>query len=112
MADEGGIFTTDARCTIEGKPFVAVTYTDSDGKVVAEGQLSPAGCLALGIRTIQSAIEAERDAGLVLFFKEAGFEDNAIGALLTGMREHRQQWGPGEAKPMFDLADFEKPEES
>lgn len=88
---QGGVFSTHGKVTIEGKPFVA-TYVNDE----PFGQLSPKEAIALGIRTISAAIEAERDGGLIRFFKERGMDDRAIGALLVGMREHREQYDPPE----------------
>jgi len=85
----GGVFSTQGQVTIEGKPFVATFVNDKPF-----GQLEPREAIALGIRTISAAIEAERDAGLIRFFKEADMDDQAIGVLLTKMREHREQYDP------------------
>jgi hypothetical protein len=50
----------------------------------------------MGTRCIQSAIEAERDAGLVAFFKSSGMEDEDISALILAMRDHREEAEPKE----------------
>lgn len=82
--------TTDARVTLEGKPFVAVLL---DGEQI--GQLDPGEAVHLGLRTIQSGIEAERDAGFWAFMlslddTRGGMQ--AAAAILTGLREHRAQY--------------------
>ena len=84
----GGVFSSHGMATAEGKPFVATFVNDQP-----LGQLTPAEAIALGTRAIQSAIEAERDAGLIRFLKKDGkLDDQAIGVLIVGMREHREQW--------------------
>jgi hypothetical protein len=92
MTGIGGVFSTHGQVTKEGKPFVA-TYVDDR----PFGQLSPKEAVALGIRAISAAIEAERDAGLIRFLKSDGkLDDHAIGILITGMRDHREQYDPPE----------------
>lgn len=81
--------TTDARVTLEGKPFVAVLL---DGKQI--GQVDPSEAVHMGLRTIQSGIEAERDAGFWAFM--LSLDDTpgglqAAAAMLAGLREHRGQ---------------------
>lgn len=82
--------TFDARCTLEGKPFVAVLV---DNEQV--GQLDPGEVITLGLRAIQSGIEAERDAAFLTFMlsldnSKGGLQ--AAGAMLHGLREHRAQY--------------------
>lgn len=82
--------TTDARVTLEGKPFVAVLL---DGEQV--GQLDPGEAVHLGLRTIQSGIEAERDAGFwsfMLSLDDTRGGVQAAAAMLAGLREHRGQY--------------------
>lgn len=55
-------------------------------------QLPPDIVTALGLRAIQAAIEAERDAGLIAFMREGGATDGQVSAMLVGLREHRQQF--------------------
>jgi hypothetical protein len=87
MAGDGGVFSTHGQVTIEGKPFV-VTFVNDE----PFGQLSPKEAVALGVRAISAAIEAERDAGLVRFFKERlEMDDVALSAVIAGMREYREQ---------------------
>lgn len=71
--------------TKSGKPMVQVKWAEM------EGYLSPAECAQLGCQAQEVAIEAERDAGLMAFFREAGYEDEVIGGILTEMKNHRQQ---------------------
>lgn len=92
MGAKGGILGTEAGATAEGKPFV-VTLVDG----AKFGQLTPSEAIAMGVRCIQSAIEAERDAGTVAFFREQGMGDREIAGFLHGMRAHRQQSEPNEA---------------
>ena len=68
-----------------GHPFVAMRWGSESG------QLTPGEAAAFGMRVIESAIEAERDAGFVAFFREAEYEDGTINALLGELRRHRQQ---------------------
>lgn len=84
--------TFDARCTIEGKPFIAILI---DGE--SKGQLDPGEVQQLGLRAIQSGIEAERDAGFFKFM--LSMDDTQDGkamaaTLLHGLREQRSQWDP------------------
>lgn len=81
--------TFDARVTIKGKPFVCVII---DGKEV--GQLTPLETKHLGLRVLESGIEAERDAGFLKFMLEMDPTSRGLvhaGAMLRGLREHRQQ---------------------
>lgn len=81
----------------DGKPFVVI-YVDGE----PYGQLDPAEAIAHGTRAIQAAIEAERDAAVVLACletaaaagdpKEKG--DEMAVALLEMTRRHRQQHDP------------------
>ncbi|MGH2897904.1 MAG: hypothetical protein ACRDMZ_04465 [Solirubrobacteraceae bacterium] len=92
--DGGGVETTvfDAFVSAsDGRPFVQMTCALDDVPVFAV-KMSPATVTALGLRAIQSAIEAERDAGLVAFLAESGMEERLIGGMLVGVREHRQQF--------------------
>lgn len=59
------------------------------------GQLTPGEATQMGLRIIMAAIEAERDAGLLHFTLETMNGDyQAAGALLSGVRKHREQWDP------------------
>lgn len=85
-------FTTEGLCTIEGKPFVALLI---DGET--KGQLTPGEAQQLGLRIIQSAIEAERDAGFLKFMLDMDDSKQGkvmAGGMLQGLREFRQQWDP------------------
>lgn len=88
---QGGIFETQGCVTEEGKAFVA-TFLNGQ----SFGQLSPAEAIAMGTRCIQSAIEAERDAGLIKFLQSLGTGQQEINALIAGMRDYRDQAGPKE----------------
>lgn len=87
----GGVFSTLGGATPEGKPFVMTFVNDEPF-----GQLSPAEAIAMGTRCIQSAIEAERDAGMIAFLKTTALDDEAIGLMIMAMRDHRQQAEPRE----------------
>ena len=94
----------------DGRPFVQMTC-ELDGAPVFAVNLSPARCTALGLRALQAAIEAERDAGLIAFLRTIGGEDDAamIAAMLVGLREHREQFDPdlGSMRPRDDDDDSE-----
>lgn len=87
----GGVFSTQGMVTIEGKAFVGTFVNDEPF-----GQLSPAEAIAMGTRCIQSAIEAERDAGLIRFLKSLGTGAAEINGLIAGMRDYRNQAEPKE----------------
>jgi hypothetical protein len=87
----GGVFSTHGMVTAEGKAFVA-TFIDE----VPFGQLTPAEAIAMGTRCIQSAIEAERDGGMIRHLQSLGMGDQEINALIIGMRDHRDHAGPSE----------------
>lgn len=91
--DDGGfVLTFDARVTLEGKPFIAILVNDDQ-----VGQLSPGEVQTLGLRAIQSGIEAERDAGFFKFMRSMDGSQQglqAAGAMLAGLRDHRQQFDP------------------
>lgn len=83
-----------------GKPFVQFTAGLGDEPVFSV-KMPPSVVTAMGLRAIQSAIEAERDAGLVAYILERfgpqiGMEGDAARALaaafLSGMRQHREQF--------------------
>lgn len=75
----------------DGRPFVQMTCA-LDGKAVFAVKISPAVCTALGLRAIQASIEAERDAGLIAFMRSAGMDDQAVGTMLVGLRDRREQF--------------------
>lgn len=87
-----------------GKPFVQMTC--SLGKTpVFSIKMSPAVATALGLRAIQAAIEAERDAGFIGFVRDGLQMDNrAAGMMLGGLREHRAQFdaAAGSMQPLSD----------
>lgn len=91
MSGKGGIFETHGMVTKEGKAFV-MTFVNEE----PFGQLTPAEAIAMGTRCIQSAIEAERDAGLVAFLKKTDMDDDSISGLILAMRDHREQATPKE----------------
>jgi hypothetical protein len=88
---KGGVISTHGMVTAEGKAFVT-TYVDE----VPFGRMTPAEAIAMGTRCIQSAIEAERDAGLIRFLKSLGTGEQEINALIRGMRDYRDQAEPRE----------------
>lgn len=97
--------STEARVTLEGKPFIALLI---DGE--QRGQFTPHEIQMFGMRCIQCGIEAERDAGFLKFM--LSMDDSreglqAAGAMLHGMREHRQQVDP----EGFDAAEQQRDEE-
>lgn len=73
---------------LKGKPFVKMTWGDE------EGQLTPGESVNMGIRCIQAAIEAERDAAVVNGMRERGMEDEVINGLLLMLRDSRGQVDP------------------
>jgi hypothetical protein len=85
----------------DGRPFVQMTCGVGDDPVWAT-KLSPAVVTALGLRALQSAIEAERDAGLVAYIRDElgakigldtdGEMNSFIALMLDGMRRHREQF--------------------
>lgn len=87
---------TEGMCTVKGKPFVQITARCAvSGKSSHEhkGQVDPAEAIQLGLRLIQAAIEAERDAGTLKFLTtEAEFDLPHAGVLIEGMRRNRQQF--------------------
>jgi hypothetical protein len=96
MADEahsriGGVFSTQGMATKAGKPFV-MTYVNDE----PFGQLTPSEAIAMGTRMIQSAIEAERDAGMIAFFRSIDMDEEDAGRMIMAMRDHRQQAEPQE----------------
>lgn len=80
----------------DGRPFVKMTCSLKDGTPVFSTQFRPSLVTALGLRAVQAAIEAERDAGLVAFMREGGATDEQIGHMLVGLRTHREQFDPEE----------------
>lgn len=76
----------------DGRPFVQMTCSLKDGTPVFATQFRPSLVTALGLRAVQAAIEAERDAGLVAFMREGGATDEQVGAMLVGLRGHREQF--------------------
>ena len=88
---KGGVIETQGMVTSEGKAFVT-TFVNEE----AFGQMSPAEAIAMGTRCIQSAIEAERDAGTIAFLKAQGASEDVINGFILGMRDHRDQAGPKE----------------
>lgn len=86
MPNEQPIIEVEAGVAAEGgHPFIKLAWGEQ------AGQLTPGEAAAFGLRVIEAAIEAERDAGLVKFFRDAHYEDELIGGLLLAMRENRQQ---------------------
>lgn len=75
----------------DGKPFVELQII-RDGEHVFATRFRPSLCTALGLRAVQAAIEAERDAGLIAYFRGVGMDDQAISTILVGLRTHRDQF--------------------
>lgn len=86
---QGGYFELQGCVRIDGKPFVMTTI---DGEPF--GQLTPAEALNHGIRAVQAAVEAERDAATVLGLKKMGMGDTEIAGFIAMVREHRGQVDP------------------
>lgn len=92
MAERREVVTFEAQVSArDGRPFVKMTCS-LDGEPVFAAQFPPAVVTALGLRAVQSAIEAERDAGFIAFLHEIGAPADKIGAMLVGLREHREQF--------------------
>ena len=92
-----------------GKPFVRMTHSDGEQEIVSQFECDVV--TAMGLRAIQAAIEAERDAGLVAWvMQEFGNqlelpEDDRPGLaniVLDGMRRFRDQFDPaaGSMRPI------------
>lgn len=88
---KGGVISTHGMVTKEGKAFVS-TYINE----APFGQMSPAEAIVMGTRCIQSAIESERDAGMVRFLKSLDMDEDKINAFIVGMRDYRDQAEPRE----------------
>lgn len=81
---------------ISGKPFVKLTVRKG-ARLVYEVKFDPATVTALGLRAVQAAIEAERDAGFVAFLAAEspvglGLSTEASRHMLRGLRDHREQF--------------------
>lgn len=75
-----------------GKPFIQMTCSLGDNPVFSI-KMSPDVATALGLRAIQAAIEAERDAGFISYVRNGlQLDDRAAGVMLSGLRDHRQQF--------------------
>lgn len=87
----------------DGRPFVKMTCL-LDGVPVFATQMRPSMATALGLRGVQSAIEAERDAALIRFFRDAGMDDAGVNCVLVGLRSSREQFDPdeGSTRPLSD----------
>jgi hypothetical protein len=87
----------------DGRPFVKMTCS-IDGQPVFATQLRPSMATALGLRGVQAAIEAERDAGLIAFLRTLDIGDDQVNGLLIGLRDHRQQFDAveGSTRPLSD----------
>lgn len=68
-----------------GHPFVIIRWGGE------EGQLTPGDAAQLGFQLIESGIEAERDAEFMRFLQSMDFSMAEAGAMLKGLRDHRQQ---------------------
>jgi hypothetical protein len=88
----------------DGRPFVQMTSTVG-GVPVFSCKMAPSVVTALGLRAVQSGIEAERDAGFVAFLRSIDADDSAIGGLLDGLREYRKQFDAAEGSTLTPLAD-------
>jgi hypothetical protein len=88
----------------DGRPFVKMTCTLADGTPVFAAQFLPSVVTALGLRAIQSAIEAERDAGLIAFLQSLEMPGEAVNGMLVGLRDHREQFDAdsGTMRPIAD----------
>jgi hypothetical protein len=84
----------------DGRPFVKMTCGLGDTPVFST-QLPPSVCTAMGLRAVQAAIEAERDAGLVAFLMDdfgprsgmhGGDAQRLAAVMLDGLRRHRAQF--------------------
>lgn len=86
---EGGLFELQGAVRGDGKPFVR---TSIDGKPF--GQLTPGEAINHGIRAIQAAVEAERDAATLLGLRSHGMDDATIGGMIAMIRKYRGQVDP------------------
>lgn len=89
MSAPGGSIDCVGEVRLDGKPFVKTTVAGRDF-----GQLAPRDAMAMGMRFIMAAIEAERDAGVVRGMLDEGKTPTEIGAQLTTMRKYRDSADP------------------
>lgn len=92
--DAGGVEATVFEAQVDrrdGRPFVKMTSM-LDGVPVFSTKMSPAVATALGLRAVQAAIEAERDAGFVAFLRSIDIEEGGAAQMLHGLRLHREQF--------------------
>lgn len=85
----GGLIELQGCVNLAGKPFV-MTFVDGN----ALGQLTPAEATNHGIRSIQAAIEAERDSALVRGLLANGATQTDAAAHLVMIRDFRAQVDP------------------
>ncbi len=102
--DAAGVETTVFEAMVsarDGRPFVQMTCA-LDGEPVFAVKMAPGDVTALGLRAIQSAIEAERDAGFIKFLRSIGAGDAELVSMLNGLRENRQQFdaAAGSMRPL------------
>lgn len=96
-----------------GRPFVQMTC-ELDGTPVFAAKMAPSVAVATGLRAIQSAIEAERDAGMVAFVMEEVAPEMDVaedaraglaGMFLSGMRAYREQFDARAGSTRAKLSD-------
>jgi hypothetical protein len=95
------------------RPFVQITSGVGNEPTWASKQ-PPSVTTALGLRAIQAAIEAERDAAMIVFIRDefgpqCGLdEQQSLGMaahFLDGLRRHRQQFDAAAGSSTTALAD-------
>lgn len=94
MSGDVGIFTeVEAGVSaFTGAPFVTVrTYegTDTTGKLVASGQLSPSEVRTMALYWLEVAEAAEQDAATLSVIRELGLPDELAGHVVRALRARR-----------------------
>lgn len=69
----------------DDKPFVSIEFGEE------KRQVRPDKAREMGMMLIESAVEAERDAALVIGLSEVGFDTKDSAGILYLMRQHRPE---------------------
>lgn len=112
--DRPWTFVSEGRVASEGiKPFVQTAIVmEGEEKPILIGQVTPGEAVVMGVRIIQTGLEAERDAGLVRYLRSENMPDAVIAQLLEGMRRFREQWDLERGDIAAEQPDHEEPESS
>ncbi len=79
--------STSSGTTDKGEPVVILNIFE--GEVSKQTRISPGQSISMGLMLIASAIDAERDAGMFRFIKEAGGNNEQLSMILDGVRKYR-----------------------